>query len=167
MTKVPSLNYPEVVAAFQRAGWSVVRQKGSHIRLERTSERETLKLTIPAHKPPSASATMSAIPRSDILDANGIRLHYLEWPAEKLALVSDFAARFSKDYRVVVMTRRGYGRSSVPREGSDLASRVEDIHALLDALGHSIAGDELTAFATKHPDHSARRTAAKSSPSRR
>ena len=51
MTKVPSLNYPEVVAAFRRAGWRVVRQKGSHIRVERASAGTTLKATIPAHKP--------------------------------------------------------------------------------------------------------------------
>lgn len=51
MTKVPSLNYPEVIAAFERAGWRVVRQKGSHIRLERSTAAGTLKITIPAHKP--------------------------------------------------------------------------------------------------------------------
>ena len=51
MTKVPSLNYPVVVAAFERAGWRVVRQKGSHIRLERTTVSGTLKVTVPAHKP--------------------------------------------------------------------------------------------------------------------
>ena len=51
MTKVPSVNYPQVVAAFERAGWRVVRQKGSHIRVERVSAGPTLKATIPAHKP--------------------------------------------------------------------------------------------------------------------
>jgi predicted RNA binding protein YcfA (HicA-like mRNA interferase family) len=51
LTKVPSLNYPEVIAAFERAGWRVVRQKGSHIRLERSTAAGTLKITIPAHKP--------------------------------------------------------------------------------------------------------------------
>ena len=51
MTKVPSLNYPQVVAAFERAGWRVVRQKGSHIRVERSAANTTLKATIPAHKP--------------------------------------------------------------------------------------------------------------------
>lgn len=51
MTKVPSLNYPAVIAAFVRAGWRVVRQKGSHVRLERVTESGTLKVTIPAHKP--------------------------------------------------------------------------------------------------------------------
>ncbi|MDQ3284094.1 MAG: type II toxin-antitoxin system HicA family toxin [Acidobacteriota bacterium] len=51
MSKVPSLNYPVVIAAFQRAGWVVVRQRGSHIRLHRQSPAGVKKLTIPAHKP--------------------------------------------------------------------------------------------------------------------
>jgi predicted RNA binding protein YcfA (HicA-like mRNA interferase family) len=51
MTKVPSLSYEPVVRALQRAGWVVVRQKGSHIRLHKHAPDETLKLTIPAHNP--------------------------------------------------------------------------------------------------------------------
>ena len=51
MTKVPSLNYQKVINALQRDGWVVVRQKGSHIRLQKHTSDETLKLTIPAHKP--------------------------------------------------------------------------------------------------------------------
>ena len=51
MSKVPSLNYPAVVAAFRRAGWVVVRQRGSHIRLHRQTPQGLRKLTIPAHKP--------------------------------------------------------------------------------------------------------------------
>jgi len=35
MSKVPSLPYTEIVRALERAGWRVVRQKGSHIRLEK------------------------------------------------------------------------------------------------------------------------------------
>jgi predicted RNA binding protein YcfA (HicA-like mRNA interferase family) len=36
----------------QRAGWVVVRQRGSHIRLQKRLERgETLKLIVPAHRP--------------------------------------------------------------------------------------------------------------------
>ncbi len=49
MTKVPSLNYQKVINALQRDGWVVVRQKGSHIRLQKHTSDETLKLTIPAH----------------------------------------------------------------------------------------------------------------------
>lgn len=51
MTKVPSLNYEVVVRALRRSGWVVVRQRGSHIRLQRHMADETLKLTVPAHRP--------------------------------------------------------------------------------------------------------------------
>ncbi len=33
MTKVPSLPYHKIIAALERDGWIVVRQRGSHIRL--------------------------------------------------------------------------------------------------------------------------------------
>ena len=51
MTKVPTLDYKKVVRALQRDGWVVVRQKGSHLRLQKHVHDETLKLTIPAHRP--------------------------------------------------------------------------------------------------------------------
>jgi len=51
MTKVPSIEYKKVVKALQRDGWVVVRQRGSHIRLQKHIHEETLKLTIPAHRP--------------------------------------------------------------------------------------------------------------------
>ncbi len=51
MSKVPSLNYDKVVRALQRDGWFVVRQRGSHIRMQKHSSDGVLKLTIPAHKP--------------------------------------------------------------------------------------------------------------------
>jgi len=51
MTKVPSLPYDQVIRALQRDGWVVVRQKGSHLRIQKHTPAETLKLTIPAHRP--------------------------------------------------------------------------------------------------------------------
>ena len=51
MTKVPSLNYEPVVKALQPAGFVVVRQRGSHIRLQKHFRGELLKITVPAHKP--------------------------------------------------------------------------------------------------------------------
>jgi predicted RNA binding protein YcfA (HicA-like mRNA interferase family) len=51
MSIVPSLPYDQVVRALQRGGWIVVRQRGSHIRLQKHSTTETLKLTVPAHRP--------------------------------------------------------------------------------------------------------------------
>lgn len=50
MTKVPSLNYERVVRALRRDGWVVVRQRGSHIRLQKHGPDETLKLVVPAHR---------------------------------------------------------------------------------------------------------------------
>ena len=51
MSKVPSLGYDAIVRALQWNGWVVVRQRGSHIRLSKHTPSETLKLTIPAHRP--------------------------------------------------------------------------------------------------------------------
>ena len=51
MTKVPALGFEEVIRALRRDGWVVVRQKGSHIRLHKTLQEKTLKITIPAHRP--------------------------------------------------------------------------------------------------------------------
>jgi predicted RNA binding protein YcfA (HicA-like mRNA interferase family) len=48
---MPSLAYEKVIRALQRDGWVVVRQRGSHIRMQKHSKDETLKLTIPAHRP--------------------------------------------------------------------------------------------------------------------
>jgi len=49
MSKVPSLPYDRIIRALQRDGWVVVRQKGRHIRLQKHTPSETLKLTVPAH----------------------------------------------------------------------------------------------------------------------
>jgi predicted RNA binding protein YcfA (HicA-like mRNA interferase family) len=51
MTKVPSLPYDQVIRALQRDGWVVVRRKGSHVRIQKHTSAETLKLTIPSHRP--------------------------------------------------------------------------------------------------------------------
>jgi predicted RNA binding protein YcfA (HicA-like mRNA interferase family) len=51
VSKLPSLPYRDIVRALQRAGWVVVRQKGSHIRLQKRIGDEVLKITVPAHNP--------------------------------------------------------------------------------------------------------------------
>jgi len=60
MTKVPSLNYEAMVRALRRDGRVVVRQRGSHIRLQKHTPDETQKLTVPAHRPIKRS-TLSQI----------------------------------------------------------------------------------------------------------
>ena len=69
MTKVPSIEYKKVVKALQRDGWVVVRQRGSHIRLQKHIHEETLKLTIPAHRPIKRS-TLSHILKQARLSAD-------------------------------------------------------------------------------------------------
>ncbi len=51
MNKVPSLSYTEIIRVLQRDGWTVVRQQGSHIRLQKQIGDELLKITVPAHRP--------------------------------------------------------------------------------------------------------------------
>lgn len=119
--------------------------------------------------------------RSGFVTAKGgVTLHYLEWGEwngprgrsgdEVLLLLAgfgndgtvfdSFAPKFTDEFRVFALTRRGFGGSDKPATGYDLATRVEDIRAFLDArgigkanlVGHSLAGDELTAFASAYPE---------------
>ena len=41
MSKVPSLSYKKIIAALSKDGWIVIRQRGSHIRLEKKMSDET------------------------------------------------------------------------------------------------------------------------------
>jgi predicted RNA binding protein YcfA (HicA-like mRNA interferase family) len=49
--KVPSIPFDKLINALKRDGWVVVRQRGSHIRLQKRTRDEVLKLTVPAHRP--------------------------------------------------------------------------------------------------------------------
>lgn len=69
MTKVPSVSYERVVRAFERDGWVTVRQRGSHIRMEKRLEDETLKITVPAHRPIKRS-TLSHLLKQARLDVD-------------------------------------------------------------------------------------------------
>lgn len=60
MSKVPSLNYQQVIKVLRRDGWIVIRQKGSHIRLQKRLPNEMLKIIVPAHRPIKCS-TLSHI----------------------------------------------------------------------------------------------------------
>jgi pimeloyl-ACP methyl ester carboxylesterase len=72
----------------------------------------------------------------------------------------EFAPRFTDQFRVLALTRRGFGESEQPHSGYQRATLAEDIRALLDSLGirrvhlvgHSIAGEEMTRFAGSYPE---------------
>jgi non-heme chloroperoxidase len=124
-----------------------------------------------AQGPPAGWTDSSAHRVSFVSVAPGARLEVLDWGGSGPPLVflsglqdvahgfDDFAPAFTRDHHVFAITRRGYGASSQPRSGYDLADRVADLRAVLDSLGlrrvvlvgHSIAGDELTAFAGTYP----------------
>jgi predicted RNA binding protein YcfA (HicA-like mRNA interferase family) len=51
MIKLPSCSYKDVLRVLKREGWSVIRQKGSHIRLIKYTEAGFIRVTVPAHDP--------------------------------------------------------------------------------------------------------------------
>jgi non-heme chloroperoxidase len=71
--------------------------------------------------------------------------------------------RLAVHYHVIGITRRGFGRSSAPQTGYDPRRLGDDVVAVLDALhvadpvlvGHSIAGEEMSAVSTYHPGRAA------------
>jgi pimeloyl-ACP methyl ester carboxylesterase len=71
-----------------------------------------------------------------------------------------FAFQFTDRFHVIGITRRGYLPSSQPKDGYDIATRVADDIAVLDALairraiwvGHSISGSELSAAGLLYKD---------------
>jgi non-heme chloroperoxidase len=71
--------------------------------------------------------------------------------------------KLAAHHHVVGITRRGFGQSSAPQTGYDPRRLGDDVVAVLDALhitdpvlvGHSIAGEELSAISTYHPGRAA------------
>jgi pimeloyl-ACP methyl ester carboxylesterase len=102
-----------------------------------------------------------------------VRLEVLDWGGPQSAThivflsgmtlnahsFDEFAPRFTDDYRVIGVTRRGHGASSWPNTGYDLATLAQDLRHVLDELnvqrvilaGHSLAGIEMTRLATEQP----------------
>ena len=91
------------------------------------------------------------------------RLEVLDWGGTGPAMVflsgfgdtghvfDSFAPQFTNAYRVIALTRRGFGASSRPRDGYDSATLAHDILTTLHSLGvrratfvaHSFGGSEL------------------------
>jgi non-heme chloroperoxidase len=115
-------------------------------------------------------------PVSAFVTANGVKLHYVDWGGSGESILflpgfndtahiyDKFAPRFTDRFHVIGLTRRGVGRSEKPVGGYDTSTWVEDIRQCLDSLeiskvtliGHSMAGSELTLFATRYPDRVAK-----------
>jgi len=111
-------------------------------------------------------------PPDQFINVNGVRLHYLEWGGHGpvllfLAGLGDsvhrfdaLAPKFTDAYQALGFTRRGQEESEKPASGYDLPTLTNDIRGFMDAkgidratlIGHSIAGAEMTRFATTYPD---------------
>ena len=73
-----------------------------------------------------------------------------------------FAPLLADSFHVIGITRRGFGASSQP-PSAETGRLVADLAAVLDTLGvrrviligHSIAGEELSAFGAQYPDRTA------------
>ena len=102
----------------------------------------------------------------------GVKLHFLDFggtgsPVVLLAgagnsawVYSDFGRELAKKHRVLALTRRGHGESEQPKSGYTIELMGDDLLAFLDThkidratlIGHSLAGEEMTRFAKRHPD---------------
>lgn len=47
--KLPVVSGEDVIKALYKVGFRVVRQKGSHVRLEKRTKEGTIKITVPLH----------------------------------------------------------------------------------------------------------------------
>jgi len=108
---------------------------------------------------------------SGFVNANGIKLHYLDWggTGETLLFITgvgdtahtfdEMAPKFTDKFHVLALTRRGYGESDKPEKGYDTGTLTEDVRLFLDAMkidkvnliAHSAGGNELIGFASKYP----------------
>jgi len=70
------------------------------------------------------------------------------------------APKLAAHYRVVGVTRRGFGASSAPASGYGADRLGDDVLAVTEALkiskpvlvGHSLGGEELSSIGSRHPD---------------
>ena len=109
--------------------------------------------------------------RDGFATANGIWLHYIDWGGsgpsvlfltglgDSAEVFDSLATRFTDRFHVWGLTRRGQGRSDRPESGYDPRTLASDIRAFMDVMeiecatliGFSVAGSEMTRFATLFP----------------
>lgn len=110
--------------------------------------------------------------KSDFVNMNGVRLHYLDWGGNGPVLLfltglgnsahiyDKFAPRFTDKFHVIALTRRGHGDSDYPETGYDVDTLTEDVRQFMNSLdidkailvGHSMANVELCRFSALYPE---------------
>ena len=120
------------------------------------------------------SFTSEIRPEDKYVEANGMRLHYLDWgnPEQPNMLLLhggaqsahswDFFSLAMRDhFHIVALDQRGHGDSDWSDAGDyDTSFHVADIHAFTDAIGYdrftlmglSMGGRNAYSFAAEHPE---------------
>jgi non-heme chloroperoxidase len=130
-------------------------------------------IVTPAYSQPSASwRDPSSHAVRFVTVEKGVQLEVLDWGGSENPVVllagggntahvfDEFAPKLTSDHHVYGITRRGFGASGFSTSDDPLDRLRDDVLAVIDALklkrpvlvGHSIAGAELSAVATSHPD---------------
>jgi non-heme chloroperoxidase len=114
----------------------------------------------------------STAPSVHSIQANGVRLEYLDWGGHGPPLVflaglgdtayiyNDLAPEFRSRFHCLGLTRRGFGGSEQPESGYELDNLVQDAASFINALrlrnvtvvGHSFGGTEAIRLSELHPD---------------
>ena len=69
MTKLPVLKSKQLLSVLQKAGWGIIRQKGSHVQLKHADKPHHL-VTIPYHNKDLAIGTLNSIIKQMGIDKN-------------------------------------------------------------------------------------------------
>ena len=114
-------------------------------------------------------------PRSEFVEANGLRFHYREWGdirtrqavvmlhgyAETSDVWNDTVPDLAREFRVIAIDQRGHGQSDrAPDHDYTRATQMEDLEAIIESLGlrsvtligHSMGGANAICYAAEHPE---------------
>ncbi|OOQ56620.1 alpha/beta fold hydrolase [Mucilaginibacter pedocola] len=98
----------------------------------------------------------------EVLDwgGKGKSIFFLAGLGNTAHIFEQFAPKFTNNFHVYGLTRRGFGNSERIKTGFNTDTLLLDILKVMDSLrlkkviliGHSIAGDELSTFARQYPN---------------
>jgi len=127
---------------------------------------------VAANQPAISAQQRPARPRSRFVEANGVRIHYLEWAGKGTPILlvhglydtaqvwAAIAPRLAASHRVLALDRRGSGLSGKPADGYDNKTLTDDLTAFIKRLrlppvvlvAHSFGGQTAVTFAAANPN---------------